>query len=121
MRSLKILLVEDNEIFQQIQAHMLTRLGHEVVTASSAQKALATLKLFAFDVILMDLVMPEMDGFECAREIKAMNVQTPIVALSGNDSQETKDACFEAGMSGYLKKPTDKDTFEFMMQQVLAQ
>lgn len=119
MQSLKLLLVEDNDILQQIQSHMFDQLGHEVVIAADAEQALKALKQSAFDLIIMDLIMPGIDGIECTRQIKQMNIQTPVIALSGNDSQETKNACFDVGMCGFLKKPTDKKTFQFMVEQVL--
>ncbi|CAN8140409.1 response regulator [Thiomicrorhabdus sp. 6S2-11] len=120
MKSLKLLLVEDDDILQQIQSGYFQTYGHEVTIAADGKEALAVLKRQGFDVILMDLNMPIMDGFECSREIRKKFIQTPIVALSGNDSAETKDACFDAGMNGFLKKPTDRETFEFMMQHLLG-
>ncbi|BBP44851.1 hypothetical protein THMIRHAS_02240 [Thiosulfatimonas sediminis] len=119
MQSLKLLLVEDNDILQQIQSHMLDQLGHEVVIAADAQQALKAVQQDSFDLIIMDLILPGIDGIECTRQIKQMNIQTPIIALSGNDAQETKDACFDVGMAGFLKKPTDKKIFQFMVDQVL--
>lgn len=119
MKSLKLLLVEDNDILQQIQSHMFDQLGHKTIIMSNGAQALEAVKTDAFDLILMDLIMPGIDGIECARQIQQMNIQTPIIALSGNDSQDTKKACFEVGMRGFLKKPTDKQTFQFMVEQVL--
>lgn len=120
LKSLKLLLVEDCDILQQIQVHMFQSLGHNVFPVSNGKKALEISKLTKFDLILMDLVMPEMDGFECAKQLRAMNVKTPIVALSGNDTPETVEACFAAGMNGFLKKPTNRNAFESMVNQVIA-
>ena len=118
MKSLNILLVEDCGLIQEIQSHLFQTLGHQVTSASDGFEALQKLKLQKFDVILMDLVMPGMDGMACSKQIRANGIQTPIIALSGNNSADTQQACFDAGMDGFLKKPTDKNTFQHVMQQL---
>lgn len=92
---------------------------HEVVVASGCKRALRALNMFQFDIILMDLNMPEIDGYQCSQEIQNLNITTPIIALSGCDPQQLQDKCFAAGMSAYLKKPTNKLTFEHVIQQLL--
>ncbi|BCN94253.1 hypothetical protein THMIRHAM_20380 [Thiomicrorhabdus immobilis] len=119
MRKLNLLLVEDNDILRQIQTKVFQGYGHEVLAVESAASALTMLRQKTFDLILMDLVMPEMDGFECTKQIKALQIQTPVIALSGNNSDEIQRDCLLAGMSGFLAKPTNQEAFEAIIQQVL--
>lgn len=119
MKKLNILLVEDNDILRQIQTKVFQGYGHEILAVESAESALTVLHQKKFDLILMDLVMPKMDGFECTKKIKALQIQTPIVALSGNNSDEIQGDCLLAGMSGFLAKPTNKGAFDSIIKQVL--
>ena len=73
-----------------------------------------------FDVSLMDIVMPEIDGLECTKKLKEQGVSIPIVSLSGNNSLECQAEYLAAGMSGVLSKPTNQLQFEEVMQQILG-
>lgn len=121
MRSLKLLMVEDNALLRQIQMTMISGYGHQVMAAESCDQAVDFLKQHHFDVILMDSVMPEVDGLECTKKIKAMGISIPVVSLSGNNTPESQADCFAAGMSGALSKPTNKVMFEKVMQAVLGE
>ncbi|BBN60547.1 response regulator [Hydrogenovibrio marinus] len=118
MHSLKLLLVEDAVVLQKLQSAMFQKFGHHPVVAASGEQALEILKKESFDVIMMDLVMPGMDGFECTRNIRQSGINTPIVALSGNDDEETLEICYEVGIDGFLKKPTNKAAFDAMMHHI---
>ena len=115
---MKILLVEDNDILRKLQADTFQKLGHKVATAPSGQKAIEALKHISFDLILMDLVMPEMDGFETTRLILQQPSAPPIIALTGNDDEQIKQDCFDAGMVAFLTKPTDSKTFTSVVEQI---
>ena len=108
-RPLQVLLAEDNPVNQLLATRLLQKLGHAVVTASNGREALDRLDTMAADVILMDVQMPEMDGFEAAAAIRAREAgtgrRTPIVALTAHALQGYREECIQAGMDEYLTKP----------------
>jgi signal transduction histidine kinase/CheY-like chemotaxis protein len=118
-RSLSILVAEDNAINALLTRALLTRLGHRPVIAGSGKVALeswvaAEAAGTPYDAILMDVQMPELDGIEATRSIRAREagrgaVRTPILALTANSLTEDREACFAAGMDGFLMKPLDRD------------
>ena len=106
----KVLLVEDNEDNLKVARTMLDKLGHTVVEAFNGRQALDVLLEDRMDVVLMDLEMPEMDGIEATRRIRAGEagseaMTVPIVALTAHALSTYRDRCFEAGMDGFLSKP----------------
>jgi CheY-like chemotaxis protein len=107
--ALRILLVEDNPINQMVACGLLQRQGHSVVVAGNGKDALRTLEDQSFDLVLMDVQMPEMDGLEATAAIRAGEEGTgrrlPIIALTAQAFSEDRDRCFEAGMDAYLSKP----------------
>lgn len=102
---MKLLLVDDNAMMQKIQSTILQKLGHQTSVVSSGQQALEMLSRQTFDCIVMDMQMPDMDGLETTRRIRQSGNQTPIVALTGNDDNASRQACRQAGMNGFLTKP----------------
>jgi PAS domain S-box-containing protein len=108
-RSLNVLLAEDSEINRLVVTHLLSKQGHRVVTATSGKAALEACTAQAFDLILMDVQMPEMDGFEVTNQIRAAEHGTgrrvPIVALTAHAMEGYRERCLAAGMDGYLSKP----------------
>jgi two-component system, sensor histidine kinase and response regulator len=107
--SLRILLAEDHPVNQKVAVRMLEHLGHSVVVAADGAKALRALKEGRFDVVLMDLQMPEMDGFEALRAIRSREEKngdhTPVIALTAHAMQGDRERCLAAGFDGYLAKP----------------
>ncbi len=107
--SLRILLTEDNVVNQRVAFRLLERAGHTVVIASDGSEALAALERETFDVVLMDVQMPVMDGYEATSAIRVrdrlQNVHTPIVALTAHATTGDRDACLAAGMDAYVTKP----------------
>jgi signal transduction histidine kinase/CheY-like chemotaxis protein len=107
--SLKILLAEDNPINQKLAVRMLEKRGHRLTVASNGREALAALQEDTFDLVLMDIQMPEMDGFEAAAAIREKERGTgkhqPIVAMTAHAMKGDDQRCLDAGMDGYLAKP----------------
>lgn len=104
----RILLVEDNLVNRQVARAYLKPLEAEIVEAHDGQAALDALDAGAFDLVLMDVRMPVMDGLEATRRIRARNddaARTPIVALTANASAEDAQECFAAGMDSFAAKP----------------
>jgi PAS domain S-box-containing protein len=105
---LRILLAEDNEVNQKVGRLMLAKIGHRVDIANNGQEALDAVRAAVYDVILMDMHMPVMDGLEATRRIRAEigpDRQPRIVALTASVTTEDRAACAAAGMDGYLSKP----------------
>ena len=106
----RILVVEDNGINQEVAHALLTKLGHDVVLASGGPEALERIREGRFDLVLMDLNMPLMDGYETARAIRESageNAEVPIVATTADASLEARERCLAAGMQGFVSKPFD--------------
>jgi PAS domain S-box-containing protein len=106
---LRILVAEDHPVNQKVAVRMLEHLGHSVVVAPDGRMALAVLEAGEFDLVLMDLQMPEMDGFEAVRMIRAREATTgkhvPILALTAHAMQGDRERCLQSGFDGYLAKP----------------
>ena len=107
---LRILLAEDNAVNREVALGLLKRHGHSVTVVSDGAQAVAAARAGGFDVILMDVHMPGMDGTEASRIIRgfpAPAIRVPIVALSASVLKEEVDICFQAGMDEFLAKPID--------------
>ena len=109
--ALRILLVEDNPINQKLGVRLLEKSGHSVVLASNGREGADFAGRESFDVVLMDLQMPEMDGFEATALIRErdrhLGIHTPIIALTAHALPEHELSCRQAGMDAYLTKPLD--------------
>jgi len=106
--SLAILLAEDNVVNQRIASTMLTNMGHTVDIAGNGRDAVAKATLRIYDVIIMDMQMPEMDGLEATHAIRALPGpagHVPIIAMTANAFAADRDACLAAGMNDFLSKP----------------
>jgi signal transduction histidine kinase/ligand-binding sensor domain-containing protein/CheY-like chemotaxis protein len=108
---LKILLAEDNPVNQRVAVRLLERRGHQVTPAATGSEALGRLKDERFDVILMDVQMPDMDGLETTAIVrereKALGIRTPIVALTAHTMRGDRERCLAVGMDDYVTKPVD--------------
>lgn len=105
MMNLSVLMVDDNETIRRIQTAIVEKAGHRVRTANSGREALQLIKQQSFDVIMMDMKMPEMDGVATARAIRAQGINTPIIVVTGNTELADQQACKSAGMNRFLTKP----------------
>jgi PAS domain S-box-containing protein len=108
-RSLRLLLAEDNLVNQKLAVRLLEKQGHRVVVAANGTEAVRTVSREPFDLVLMDVQMPEMDGFEATAAIrqreKSTGRHTPILAMTAYAMKGDRERCLEAGMDGYISKP----------------
>jgi len=109
VRPLRVLVAEDNAVNQRLLTRILEKQGHAVTVAINGREALSALGEGTFDVVLMDVQMPEMDGLEATARIRAREKESgrhvPIVALTAHALKGDRDACMAAGMDDYLSKP----------------
>ena len=123
-KSFRLLLVEDNEVNQIVTRGMLDRLGYQVKTVGSGVTALELLRRERFDLVLMDCMMPDKDGFQTTRELRAFEHEntlgrTPVVAMTANTIDGAQARCLAAGMDDYLPKPVHLDDMENMLNHWL--
>jgi signal transduction histidine kinase/ligand-binding sensor domain-containing protein/CheY-like chemotaxis protein len=108
-RSLRILIAEDNPVNQRLAVRLLEKQGHQVEVVDNGQEAVTASERGAFDLVLMDIQMPEMDGLEAARLIRQRECLTgahlPIVAMTAYAMKGDREKCLAAGMDGYVSKP----------------
>jgi signal transduction histidine kinase/CheY-like chemotaxis protein len=106
---LQVLLAEDNKVNQRVAQRFLERLGHHVTLANDGREAVELWQRQAFDLVLMDVQMPEMDGFEAVATIREAELgrgtRTPVIALTAHAMSGDRERCLAAGMDGYLTKP----------------
>jgi signal transduction histidine kinase/CheY-like chemotaxis protein len=121
-RPLTILLAEDNRVNQQLMVRALSRAGHDVTIAENGQVAVECLEKEAFEVVLMDVQMPVLDGLEATRRIRqsqsARVRETPIVALTAHAMQGDRDKCLAAGMNSYATKPIRFEDLDRIMVEL---
>lgn len=122
-RKLRVLVVEDNEVNQALAAGLLERCGHDSVVVPTGSAAVAAWERDGFDLILMDLQMPEMDGFEATRAIRrketGTGARTPIVALTANAASTDEPRCRDAGMDAFMAKPVSFDALCDVIERVV--
>ena len=121
---LRILLAEDNRVNRFLAVRLLEKAGHQVQTAANGEAAIAALAQGGFDLALMDLQMPEMDGFEATARIRererGAGGHLPIIALTANAMVGDEERCRQAGMDGYVSKPIDIARLLTEIQRVRA-
>jgi PAS domain S-box-containing protein len=119
-RKLQILLVEDNPVNQQVAARLLEKRGHMVTVASNGSEALPFLKQSRFDLCLMDVQMPVMDGFEATVAIRKEEALSgrhlPIIAMTAHAMQGDRERCLAVGMDAYISKPIQGDELIEMVE-----
>ncbi|MCP5158004.1 MAG: PAS domain S-box protein [Gammaproteobacteria bacterium] len=120
-QQLHILVVEDNDISQLVTLKILEKLGYRADAVASGQEALKALRTLHYDLVLMDVEMPDMDGLEATRQIRsgqagAADPQIPIIAMTAHTTREEQDRCLEIGMDDHISKPASLKT----LSQILA-
>jgi signal transduction histidine kinase len=122
--SLRILVAEDNPVNQRVALYILQKAGHSTVVVSNGREAVAALTRENFDLVLMDVQMPEMDGFEATHAIREDEQKTgrhiPIIAMTAHAMQGDRERCLEAGMDDYVSKPVQKGELFRAIQAVMA-
>jgi CheY-like chemotaxis protein len=120
---LRILVAEDNPVNQKYLSLMLARMGYQAKFFDNGQKALQAVVEAEFDLVLMDIHMPVMDGLSATRAIRAMawpKSQIPIIALTADVLQDAKDQAKAAGVSAFISKPIKPEELESVIANMLA-
>jgi CheY-like chemotaxis protein len=108
---LRILLADDNPVNCRIAVLMLEKAGHQIDVVNGGAEAIAAVRGKAYDLVLMDVQMPSVDGLEATRRIRALPVAhagVPVIAITANALQGDDQRCFDAGMNDYITKPIDR-------------
>lgn len=117
---LYILLAEDNPVNQMVTGKLLEKLGCNYVVVSNGNECLDRLKNDHYDLILMDCLMPEMDGLEATRKIRSSGghcADIPIIALTAKAMTSDEQACMDAGMSDYIDKPVSLERMKKLLSE----
>ncbi len=120
LNSMKILIAEDNPVNQKVAVKMLERLGVVPDVVSSGKEAVDAVRNVHYDIVLMDVQMPEMDGLEATRTIRALEKDkrhTTIIAMTANALQGDRERCLQAGMDDYLSKPVKQQELRGMLEK----
>jgi CheY-like chemotaxis protein len=119
-RPLKVLLAEDNPVNQLLVQKLLGREGHEIITVPNGREALERVEAESFDLVLMDIQMPEMDGIQAAGRIRKLDAplcDLPIIAMTAHALDSDRKRCMEAGMDGFVTKPVK---FDALLEAILS-
>ncbi|WP_282608371.1 hybrid sensor histidine kinase/response regulator [Pelagibius sp. Alg239-R121] len=120
----RILVAEDNMVNQIVAVKMLESMGHHADVAANGREALNAVQKMPYDLVLMDMQMPEMDGLQATQAIRALPSDVsniPIVALTANAIQGDQERCIEAGMNDYISKPVEKKALFEVLESYLTQ
>jgi CheY-like chemotaxis protein/HPt (histidine-containing phosphotransfer) domain-containing protein len=121
-RSLRILLAEDNPANQKVAFYFLGQRGHSVAVAQTGVQAIEKIGQEEFDVVLMDVQMPEMDGFQATAAIRALpdprRAKLPIVAMTAHAMKGDQERCLAAGMDAYISKPVDAEKLNALVERL---
>jgi PAS domain S-box-containing protein len=124
-RRLRVLLAEDQPINQKVAVRMLERLGHSAAVASNGREALDRLESETFDLVLMDVQLPEIDGLEAVGSLRVLERETgrrlPVFALTAHAMKGDRERCLAAGFDGYLTKPIRQDEFRETLSRAAEQ
>lgn len=122
--ALPILVVEDNNINREVAVLQLKALGFLSESVNDGNQALEAIKTRQFSLILMDVMMPSMDGWEASRRIReyenSINRHTPIIAVSAWSASDNRERCFMSGMDDYLDKPYDRAALKRVLDRWVA-
>ena len=123
MQGALVLVAEDNRVNQVVAVRLLEKRGLRTLVANNGREALEMLKGEPVDLVLMDIQMPEMDGYEATRRIREQEKTTgahlPIIALTAHAMKGDREKCLGAGMDGYLTKPIQGDQLHQAIEELL--
>jgi CheY-like chemotaxis protein len=118
---LKILLAEDSELNRKLALAMLDRLGYHADVAKNGVEALGALAKTSYDAVLLDVHMPEMDGLEVMRQVRAWSKPRPwLIAITASALPDDQQACFAAGANDFLAKPVKLDSLEHALLRSIS-
>jgi len=119
---LRILVAEDNIVNQQVAKAILSKFGHHIDVAANGLETLDAIHKFSYDLIFMDMQMPEMDGLEATKAIRKLDGEVahiPIIAMTANAFKESEDQCYAAGMDDYLTKPVSVEKISKKLERIM--
>jgi CheY-like chemotaxis protein len=117
-KPLSILVAEDNKVNQKLITRLLEKDGHKIQIANNGKEVLACYQKNSYDVILMDIQMPEMDGFETTINIRKKDKKIPIIALTAHAMKGDRERCLNVGMNGYVSKPIKTEELRMELQNL---
>ncbi|HEX2786867.1 MAG TPA: response regulator [Ignavibacteria bacterium] len=122
-KTIKVLVAEDNYINQKLISKLLLNKGYNITIVDDGQKVLDALENEKFHIILMDIQMPVMDGYQATKLIRAKEITSgkyvPIIAVTAFAMESDRQKCFEIGMDDYISKPFNKDDFYKIIEKHL--
>jgi len=119
--AMDILVAEDNPVNQKLIERILFKLGYKATVIENGLEAVKEVQRNHYDIVLMDIQMPEMDGYEATRTIRKLNLEQPyIIAMTANALSEDRDICLSHGMDNYISKPMKLETLVAMLREVYA-
>ena len=122
LRPLHVLVAEDNPVNQRVAVRLLERRGYTVVVADDGRAAVERATLERFDLVLMDVQMPVMDGLEATRLLRAGGLTTlPIIAVTAHAMQGDRERCLDAGTDDYVSKPIRSESLYSAIDRVIAE
>jgi CheY-like chemotaxis protein len=119
-RHLRILLAEDNPVNQRVAMRMLEKQGHSVHLTTNGREAVTVASERSFDLILMDLQMPEMDGLQATAQIRRRDLNIPIIAMTAHARLEDRQRCLSHGMTDYISKPLRREDLYAIIERCTA-
>ena len=125
-QNIRILVAEDNIINQKVALNCLSKLGYKSDVVANGREAVRALELIDYDLVLMDCMMPEMDGYEATAMIRSAdssvrNHAVPVIAMTANAMSSDREVCLQAGMNDYLAKPVRKENIAVMIEKWIPQ
>ena len=125
LEPLRVLLAEDNVVNQKLAQRAIQKMGHAIMVVENGRRAVEAVAKEPFDVILMDLQMPEMDGFEATAAIRQFELRTgrhtPIIAMTAHAMHGDREECLRAGLDDYISKPVDLVALARLIENVRSQ
>ena len=116
----RILVAEDNLSNQKLISILLQKMGHEVTVAQDGQAAINKANAETYDLILMDMQMPNVNGYEATEQLRNNGCKIPIIALTANAMPGDKEKCLEIGCDDYLPKPINREKLNEMISRYLS-